>query len=686
MHHPSASNGTRHAALLAALVLVFASGGRLTAQAYPMNVLEVERLPDGRTLMVDSGAQNGQPPGVAFMVEQDGTLVHSWPTRTEWTHAVDWLGDGVILIADSGGDRVIEVAADGTILWSSDDVSPLSDGSHLDYPNDAKMLSTGTILVADRNNQRVLEIDRDGNVVWQHGVTGVTGGGNNLLWLPHNSERLPNGNTLISDTRNDRVIEVTPSGSIAWSYGPGTGLGLIDAPRDADLLPDGSVLITSTNNARIVRVDATGALMVSIPTTGSPYEADLLPNGRYLVSGGYARELDAQGNVLWAYPPQASPTMQTPTIVNPTSGVSLAVTVHVPANASPANRRPAVVMVPGGNGAGGGFLSACSDFASLGYVAVHFDPDGRGQSTNGGTYTTEDYCGFVQQDGLREILLHVAARPDVDPDRICVYTRSYGITMGSGALARYPNSPPVALLLDFEGPAGRFETSAPFGGHVPVGTNNAAFWSEREALTFMSQVRSRYVRLQTEVDHHPPHPGNQHAIDLAAAALPANGGSAIFSRIGLEWDNPTNIVANPTWISEGLQGTPYLAHMVHLALEREMSGLSLDVAGTVPLGSTATLDLNGGAFRAGQEWITAVSLGAGPTPLNAGWLNLDFDAVFLSTLQFGLLDASGLGTSTYPVPSSPWLSGLTLYTQAVISAPNDPVPYVPSPPVTLVLQ
>ena len=35
---------------------------------------------------------------------------------------------------------------------------------------------------------------------------------------------------------------------------------------------------------------------------------------------------------------------------------------------------------------------------------------------------------------------------------------------------------------------------------------------------------------------------------------------------------------------------------------------------------------------------------------------------------------------------SPWLSGLTLYTQAVISAPDDPVPYVPSPPATLVLQ
>ncbi|NRA96712.1 MAG: hypothetical protein HRU14_10950 [Planctomycetes bacterium] len=686
MHHAIECNKPLRQAMLAVLVLVCVSGHGLVAQAYPVNVLEVERLPDGRTLMVDSGDQSGQPPGVAFLVEQDGTLVHSWLTRTEWTHSVDWLGDGMILLADSGGDRVIEVSADGTVLWSSDDVSPLSDGSHLDYPNDVKMLASGTMLVSDRNNQRVLEIDRDGNVVWQHGVTGVPGAGNNLLWLPHNSERLPNGNTLISDTRNDRVIEVTPSGSIAWSYGPSSGLGLIDAPRDADLLPDGSVLITSTNNARIVRVSPTGTLMESIPTTGSPYEADLLPNGRYLVSGGYARELDAMGNVLWAYPPQDSPTMVTPSVLNPTSGVNLAVTVHVPANASPANRRPAVVMVPGGNGSGGGFLSACSDLASLGYVAVHFDPDGRGQSTNGGTYTTEDYCGFLQQDGLHEVLSYVASRADVDPDRICVYTRSYGITMGTGALARYPNNPPVALLLDFEGPAGRFETSGPFGGHVPVSPGNTAFWGEREALTFMPQVESRYVRLQTEVDHHPPHPGNQHAIDLATAALPSNGGAATLSRIGLEWNNPTNIVSNPTWISESVQGAPYSGHFLHLALQREMSGLSLDVASVLPLGSTATLGLDGGVARAGDEWITAVSLGAGPSFLGAGWLALDLDAVFLSTLQTGVLDASGFGTSTYPVPSSPWLSGLTLYTQAVISAPSDPVPYVPSPPVTLVLQ
>ncbi|MAG54900.1 MAG: hypothetical protein CMJ83_01280 [Planctomycetes bacterium] len=675
-----------HRTSVALLALAIVSGGALTAQAYPQNILEVERLPDGRTLMVDSGDQSGQPAGIAFLVEPDGTLVHSWLVRSEWTHTVDWVGGGVVLLAASNDDRILEVAADGTILWNSDDVSPLSDGSQLDYPNDVKMLAGGNLLVSDRNNHRVVEIDRNGNVVWQHGVTGTPGGGPNLLWTPHNSERLASGNTLISDTRNDRVVEVTPSGIIAWSYGPGIGAGLIDAPRDADRLPDGSVLITSTNNARIVRVSSTGALMQSIPTAVAPYEADLLPNGNYLVGGGFAREVDAAGNVLWSYPPMSAPLTETPLVVNPSSGVNLAVTIHVPASASPANPRPAVVMVPGDNDAGSGFLPTCRDLARLGYVAVHFDPDGRGQSTNGGTYTTEDYCGFIQQDGLHQILLLLAARRDVDATRICVATHSYGVTMGSGALARYPDNPAVALMVDREGPAARFETAQQFGGHVPVPVSNNLFWSEREAIAFMPQVRSRYVRMQTEVDQHPPHPGNQHAIDLALAALPSNGGQATLSRIGLEWNNPTNVVANAVWISEGLEGAPYDEHFLHLALAREMSGLDLDVPNTVPLGGTATLAMNAGAARAGLDWATAFSLGTGPTFLGTGWLALDVDALFWASFQSGPLDTAGQGAAVYPVPSNPWLSGLVLHTQAVVAAPGDPVPYVPSPPSTVILQ
>jgi len=73
-------------------------------------------------------------------------------------------------------------------------------------------------------------------------------------------------------------------------------------------------------------------------------------------------------------------------VTNPTSGVDLYCHIHRPAVFEPAGSYPGLVLVPGGNGAGTSFdLSGRADVvAAAGFVVMHFGPDGRGLSTNGG--------------------------------------------------------------------------------------------------------------------------------------------------------------------------------------------------------------------------------------------------------------------------------------------------------------
>lgn len=213
------------------------------------------------------------------------------------------------------------------------------------------------------------------------------------------------------------------------------------------------------------------------------------------------------------------------TVTNPTSGASLHVEVHYPENWDGQTQLPALVLVPGGSGDSGGFLkqspagSTVSVINQAGYAAVVFDPDGRGKS--GGT---EDYNGFIHQDGLAEIVRAVSALPGIDPAKIGMVSNSYGITMASGALARYPDLP-VQFLIDWEGPANRLDTGGCDGfglGHLAEVTtcDDEAFWAEREASTFISQIRVPYQRIQSEKDH--VQPDYDHTILMINNAV--NGG------------------------------------------------------------------------------------------------------------------------------------------------------------------
>jgi hypothetical protein len=289
---------------LAIALVLWALPASLGAQTgpdyYPPEVLDkplgVTRLPNGNTLIADAGGANYTTTDSAILeVDPAGNVVWLYAGSMAFAHSANPYSDGTILIADTGNDRVFRVNREGQIVWTSDEwgdgSGKLSDGSHLDYPNDAELLANGHILIGDRNNDRVLEVTEQGQVVWTY---------DNLV-RPHNPDRLPNGNTMISDSERNLVIEVDPAGGIVWQFG---GEGVLYWPRDADRLENGHTLITDSRNNRVIEVTPEGQIVWAFEGLSIPYEADRLSNGNTLISDNNHKrviEVNAAGEIVWSF-------------------------------------------------------------------------------------------------------------------------------------------------------------------------------------------------------------------------------------------------------------------------------------------------------------------------------------------------------------------------------------------------
>lgn len=232
-------------------------------------------------------------------------------------------------------------------------------------------------------------------------------------------------------------------------------------------------------------------------------------------------------------------------IVNPTSNVSLYVTVFIPESWDRASSLPALVLVPGGTGSSRNFIrenpsgvSMVRSIIDAGMIAVVFDPDGRGLSSG-----VEDHCGHIQQDGLAEVVRYTATLPAINEDKIGIVTFSYGITMGSGSLARHQDLP-VKFLIDWEGPANRDDTGGCDEHHLGhlgdiASCDDESFWSEREASSFIGKITAPYQRIQSVKDH--VQPDQAHTVLMINNAVK---GSCPWVRLNDEAPNRTYSLEN----------------------------------------------------------------------------------------------------------------------------------------------
>lgn len=299
--------------------------------------------------------------------------------------------------------------------------------------------------------------------------------------------------------------------------------------------------------------------------------------------------------------PANPPTLETFTVQNPTSGVDWFVQALIPFG-NGTSRYPALVLVPGGSSAGTQAFRPpeVTRYTDLGFVSFVFDPDGRGRT--GGT---EDNNGFTHQDGLRAVIEAAATHPRTN-GRVVVASFSYGVTMASGTLARYPQLP-VDFFMDWEGPANRDDTGGCDGaglGHLQsFGCTDETFWAEREASTFMRSVEVPYQRLQTERDH--VQPDNLHALLLVNNATE---GSSPWTRLN---DLTPNQVFPSTFDEGWLPENQPLPDVI-------VEYLSQYLAGSVPA-SVASSDQSSTAFTSTLQIGMSVHLEGWPLEQEAAF-------------------------------------------------------------------
>lgn len=597
------------AALLSLCATLFAA----VPMALPSGI---ERLPNGNTLIADANAGSG-PTCRAVEVDSLGRLVWAYlGSDVPWLHTARRLANGNTLMTATNGDRVLEVNPAGDSVWA------MSAG--LDYPNEAHRLANGNTLITDRDHSRVIEVNSAGTIVWSY----------TALDHPHNGSRLPNGNTLICDSDANRVVEVSPAGTVVWQCAPG-----FRWPRSAQRLANGRTLIADSRNNRVVEVDSAGAIRwvydQSIPL---PYMALRLPNGRTLISAGTrVVEIAGDSGEVWQYPPRNVVAVDTIRVFNPSSGCSLYVHIHRPNWAGSGRRVPGVVLVPAEGGLGTGFDTdgTADNIASDGFAVLHFDPDGRGRS---GSYPA-NYAGHVNQDGVNRCARRLAEHNCVDTACVGIYAQSWGITMASGAIARHPDTPRVAFLLDFEGPSDRRQTCSDSGGYIPVPADSEAFWQEREAARFMKAVPAAYLRIQTRTDHNSRITDNRHCIALAdSATATAHGGSGIsaWTRVNDSVMNPPNrtytLGTPPAWIPETqeVQKLPRVLLYLHELTRQDFP--------------TALTEPGAGYPKA------ATNLRVVPNPAFGSAFVLGIPAGYAGPQSVRILDASGRTVRTFRVP------------------------------------
>lgn len=183
---------------------------------------DVHVLPDGHILVQQ---------GAAKVVEIDPAtkkVVWSYNSADQngnqgkpvEVHAFQPLGEGRMMIVESGPARIIEIDRQGKLLHEVK-LKTLHPSTHSDTRL-VRKIASGNYLVAHEADGFVREYDPQGKVVWDFEVPmfgkpakgghGPEGFGNRLFA----AVRLANGNTLVATGNGHSVLEVTPAREIVW--------------------------------------------------------------------------------------------------------------------------------------------------------------------------------------------------------------------------------------------------------------------------------------------------------------------------------------------------------------------------------------------------------------------------------------------------------------------------------------
>jgi outer membrane protein assembly factor BamB len=186
-------------------------------------VHDLQRMQNGHILVQDTMQRVAEidPATKEVVWRYDAANANGNAGKPLEVHAFQPLGDDLLMIAESGPGRIIEIDRDGRIhkeiQLQRDRPDPHRD-TRL-----ARKLPDGHYLVCHEGDGKVREYDETGQVIWEFAVPlfgkepkpghGPEAFGNAVF----SALRLPNGNTLIGTGNGHSLLEVTPQKEIIWS-------------------------------------------------------------------------------------------------------------------------------------------------------------------------------------------------------------------------------------------------------------------------------------------------------------------------------------------------------------------------------------------------------------------------------------------------------------------------------------
>jgi len=194
----------------------------------------------------------------------------------------------------SPGNRIVELSADGQILWEH----PIPSLAVM-----FEILKNGDVMYAYGGNPTgVQEVDRQHHVVWNY-----TAKCEQVLGF----SRLPNGNVLVGEQGPCQAVEVNRKGEIVHT----TPLTTAEKPAHRQLrslhrLPNGNILSCHEADATVREVTPEGKVVWEYPNVTNVFEATRLKNGNTLIGcSAPARviEVTKEGNVVWEFGAKDAP-------------------------------------------------------------------------------------------------------------------------------------------------------------------------------------------------------------------------------------------------------------------------------------------------------------------------------------------------------------------------------------------
>jgi outer membrane protein assembly factor BamB len=235
------------------------------------------------------------------IVEPDGKI--SWEMKWGGIHDVHVLPDGHILVPQ-GAAKVAEIdPATKQIVWSYDSATQNGNAGKKVEVHAFQPLGDGKLMIAESGPGRIIEIDRDGRLLKEVALK---------VEHPHPhtdtrlARKLPSGNYLVCHEGDGMVREYDgPSGQLVWEYvvpmfdhpeKPGHGPEAFGNKCFAAVrLSNGNTLIATGNGHSLIEVTSEKKIVWQIHqrdlagiTLAWVTTLEVLPNGRYVLGNCHA--------------------------------------------------------------------------------------------------------------------------------------------------------------------------------------------------------------------------------------------------------------------------------------------------------------------------------------------------------------------------------------------------------------